>query len=123
VENVVAISINHVAPEHVVLQSLANGQASQTATADQNGASSVSAATAEANPAPESPPQSDQVTAHPGLVALASGTLPSGVGGQVQPNLDGDGARLQALQLQQQLRSLTAPIANQAPQALLALLR
>jgi flagellin len=122
VENVVAISINHRAPEHVVLQNLAGSQASQTAPDDQ--ATAAAGAAAEADPAAETPsPLSDQVTAHPGLVALANGSSQSGVGGLVKPDLDGEAARLQALQLQQQLSTLTAPIANQAPQALLALLR
>lgn len=62
----------------------------------------------------------DQIAAHAGLVAQASQAVqtPATAG-----ELDGDGARLLALQVRQQLSSHTLSIANQAPQALLSLLR
>ncbi len=66
---------------------------------------------------------SDQVSAHPGLLALAGGSALGATGNLVTSDLDGEGARLQALQVQQQLSGQSASIANQAPQALLALLR
>jgi flagellin len=118
-ESVVAININPYAPPQVAPQDLTSSQGSQTAPGGQAGD-----AAAGVEPAPDAlPSQSDQVAVHAGLVALASGTLPSGVGGLVTPDLDGEGARLQALQLQQQLSTQSVSIANQAPQALLALLR
>ena len=118
-ESVVAININPYTPTQVAPQDLTNSQGPQTASEGQ-----VGDGTAGAEPTADVlPSQSDQVTAHAGLVALASGALPSGVGGLVKPDLDGEGARLQALQLQQQLSTQSVSIANQAPQALLALLR
>jgi flagellin len=54
---------------------------------------------------------------------LANTTAGNAVGGLINPDLNGEGARLQALQLRQQLGAQTTSIANQAPQALLALLR
>ena len=118
-ESVVAININPYAPAHIAPQDLTGSQSSLTAPESLAGDG-----TAGVEPASEAlPSQSDQVTAHAGLVALASGALQSGVGGLVTPDLDGEGARLQALQLQQQLSTQNVSIANQAPQALLALLR
>jgi flagellin len=118
-ESVVAININPYAPTQIAPQDLTSNRGSQTTPGDQAGD-----ATASAEPASEVlPAQSDQITAHAGLVALASGALQSGVGSLVAPDLDGEGARLQALQLQQQLSVQSVSIANQAPQALLALLR
>ena len=64
---------------------------------------------------------SDQIAAHAGLVAQASQALRTG--GGTTSDLDGDGARLLALQVRQQLSAHTLSIANQAPQALLSLLR
>lgn len=61
--------------------------------------------------------QADSITAHGGLLAQAAG---QGGGGS---NLDADGARLQALQIQQQLAGSDVSIANQAPQLVLALFR
>jgi flagellin len=67
--------------------------------------------------------QANLIAGHAGLVAQASGALQSGGANQVNAGLDGESASLQALQVQQQLAALNAPIANQAPQTLLSLLR
>ena len=61
--------------------------------------------------------QANQITAHGGLLAQASGLT----GGASNP--DADGAKLAALQIQQQLAGETQSIANQAPQQVLALFR
>jgi hypothetical protein len=118
-ESVVAININPYTPAQGAPQDLTSSQGSQTVPEGQ-----VGDGTAGVEPTPEVLPSlSDQITAHAGLVALANGAQQSGVGGLVTPDLDGEGARLQALQLQQQLSVQSVSIANQAPQALLALLR
>jgi hypothetical protein len=115
------ISINPHSSPLVTPQDLVGNSNSQTAAsptvASQNGGPLAG------DQSETSPPVSDQITAHAGLVALAQGGAQGGVGGLVNPDLDGEGARLQALQLQQSLGAHTASIANQAPQALLALLR
>lgn len=110
------ISINTNTPAQIAAQDLAGNPSAQPATGVQSDGSSPASDAAV-------PSQSDQITAHAGLVALASGALQEADGGLVNPDLDGEGARLQALQLQQQLSGQTVSIANQAPQALLALLR
>jgi flagellin len=63
--------------------------------------------------------QSDQIHGHLGAV----GQLQSALAGGQPADLDADGARLQALQLQQALSGQGAGLANQAPQALLSLFR
>jgi len=118
-ETVVAININPYAPAQISPQELTGNSESSTSPSNHAGAPSAGADTS----SEASPTLSDQVSAHAGLVALASGALQAGAGGLVNPDLDGEGARLQALQLQQQLSVQTVSIANQAPQALLALLR
>ena len=47
----------------------------------------------------------------------------SGIGALVDANMEDASARLQALQVQQQLATQSLAIANQAPQALLTLFR
>jgi flagellin len=61
--------------------------------------------------------QANQITAHGGLMAQVSGLT----GGASNP--DADGAKLAALQIQQQLADAGQSIANQAPQQVLALFR
>ena len=63
--------------------------------------------------------QAAQIQTHLGVVTQLSGALSD----QTTPDLDADGARLQALQVQQALAGLSQGIANQAPQALLSLFR
>jgi len=65
--------------------------------------------------------QSQAIESHLGLVAQAGQALSSGVAGQVNGGLDGDGARLAALQVQQQLTLTNASIGNTAPNAILSL--
>ncbi len=52
-----------------------------------------------------------------------SDNLDSGVGAMVDANMEEEAARLQALQVQQQLASQSLSIANQAPQNILSLFR
>ena len=49
--------------------------------------------------------------------------LDSGVGSMVDANMEGEAARLQSLQVQQQLATQSLSIANQAPQNILSLFR
>lgn len=56
------------------------------------------------------------------LTAL-SDRLDSGVGSMVDANMEEEAARLQSLQVQQQLSSQALSIANQAPQNILSLFR
>jgi flagellin len=65
--------------------------------------------------------QSDSIQSNLALVAQA-GLASNGMSG-VDPSLDSDGARLTALQVQQQLAVGGESIGNQAPQAILALFR
>jgi flagellin len=65
--------------------------------------------------------QSDAIQGNLALVAQAG--LSSSGSSLVNPNLDGDGARLAALQVQQQLSIGGESIGNQAPQAILSLFR
>jgi flagellin-like hook-associated protein FlgL len=57
------------------------------------------------------------------LALVAQAGLASSGSGLVNPNLDSDGARLAALQVQQQLSLGGASIGNQAPQTILSLFR
>jgi flagellin len=50
-------------------------------------------------------------------------SLKSGIGSMVDANMEEASARLQALQVQQQLATQSLSIANQAPQNILALFR
>ncbi|MFN4129994.1 MAG: flagellin, partial [Paracoccaceae bacterium] len=50
-------------------------------------------------------------------------SLKSGIGSMVDANMEEASARLQALQVQQQLATQSLSIANQAPQSILALFR
>ena len=65
--------------------------------------------------------QSQAISDHLTLVAQASDSQT--VAGRVDGGLDSDGARLLALQVQQQLQGAGASIANQAPQSILSLFR
>jgi flagellin len=63
--------------------------------------------------------QSEQIQGHLSVV----GQLQSALSGGQSADLDADGARLQALQLQQALSGQGSGLASQAPQALLSLFR
>lgn len=57
------------------------------------------------------------------FVSKLSDSLTSGIGALVDANMEEASARLQALQVQQQLATQSLSIANQAPQSILALFR
>ncbi|CAL1692377.1 Flagellin [Brevundimonas subvibrioides] len=65
--------------------------------------------------------QAKQISAHSTFVTKLSDTLESGIGNLVDADLAKESARLQALQVQQQLGAQALSIANQAPQIILSL--
>jgi flagellin len=65
--------------------------------------------------------QAKQITAHNTFVSKLSDTVESGIGNLVDADLAKESARLQALQVQQQLGVQALSIANQAPQIILSL--
>jgi len=65
--------------------------------------------------------QGQAIESHLSVLAQAGLALSPGVAGAVNGGLDGDGARLTALQVQQQLSLSTGGIASQSPNAILAL--
>lgn len=67
--------------------------------------------------------QAKQIEAHNGFVSKLMDTLESGIGNLVDADLAKESARLQALQVQQQLGAQSLSIANQAPQIILSLFR
>lgn len=67
--------------------------------------------------------QSSQISAHITFVGKLSDTLTAGVGSLVDADMAKDSARLQALQVQQQLGAQSLSIANQAPQVVLSLFK
>jgi flagellin len=67
--------------------------------------------------------QAKQIEAHNTFVTKLMDTLESGIGNLVDADLAKESARLQALQVQQQLGAQSLSIANQAPQIILSLFR
>lgn len=65
--------------------------------------------------------QARQISAHRTFVTKLTDTLESGIGNLVDADLAKESARLQALQVQQQLGAQALSIANQAPQIILSL--
>lgn len=65
--------------------------------------------------------QAKQISAHNTFVLKLSDTIESGIGNLVDADLAKESARLQALQVQQQLGAQALSIANQAPQIILSL--
>ena len=65
--------------------------------------------------------QAKQIEAHTTFVSKLTDTLEAGVGNLVDADLARESARLQALQVQQQLGVQALSIANQAPQVILSL--
>jgi len=65
--------------------------------------------------------QAKQISAHNTFVSKLSDTLESGIGNLVDADLAKESARLQALQVQQQLGAQALSIANQSPQVILSL--
>ena len=66
---------------------------------------------------------SKQITTQANFVAKLSDTIETGIGNLVDADLARESARLQALQVRQQLGLQALSIANQAPSAVLALFR
>jgi flagellin len=64
-----------------------------------------------------------QLSAHRDIVAMLSNSQQGGVGPLVDSDLAVESARLQALQVQQQLGGQPLSIANQAPQQILQLFK
>jgi flagellin len=67
--------------------------------------------------------QSNQISAHSAFVSQLSDTLNTGIGNLVDADMAAESARLQALQVQQQLSVQAVQIANSAPQTILSLFR
>ncbi|WP_374275040.1 flagellin [Brevundimonas sp.] len=67
--------------------------------------------------------QGKQIAAHNTFVSKLQDTLETGIGNLVDADLAKESARLQALQVQQQLGAQALSIANQAPQIILSLFR
>lgn len=67
--------------------------------------------------------QSSQLSAHASFVSQLSDTLQSGVGDLINVNMGAESAKLQALQVQQQLSVQGLSVANQAPSVILSLFR
>ena len=67
--------------------------------------------------------QGKQIEAHLGFIGKLTDVLETGVGNLVDADLAKESARLQALQVQQQLGAQALSIANQAPQIVLQLFR
>jgi flagellin len=67
--------------------------------------------------------QAKQITAHSDFVGKLSDTLLTGVGNLVDADLAKESAKLQALQVQQQLGAQALSIANQSPQMILQLFK
>ena len=67
--------------------------------------------------------QAKQIEAHNSFVSKLVDSLESGIGNLVDADLAKESARLQALQVQQQLGAQALSIANQAPQVILSLFR
>ena len=65
--------------------------------------------------------QAKQISAHNTFVSKLSDTLESGIGNLVDADLAKESARLQSLQVQQQLGAQSLSIANQSPQIILSL--
>ena len=67
--------------------------------------------------------QSNEIAAHTTFIGKLQDTLQTGVGNLVNANMATESAKLQALQVQQQLGVQALSIANQAPNAILSLFK
>ena len=67
--------------------------------------------------------QSNEIAAHTTFIGKLQDTLQTGVGNLVDANMATESAKLQALQVQQQLGVQALSIANQAPDAILSLFK
>lgn len=95
-----------------------------TATAAQAVLSQVdSSITAVNNALSELGSQSNQITAHSTFISQLSDSMNTGIGNLVDADMAAESARLQALQVQQQLSVQSVQIANNMPQTILSLFR
>ena len=67
--------------------------------------------------------QANEISSHTTFIGKLQDVLQTGVGNLVNANMATESAKLQALQVQQQLGIQALSIANQAPQAILALFK
>ena len=67
--------------------------------------------------------QASQISAHTAFVSQLSDSLQSGVGDLVNANMGAESAKLQALQVQQQLSVQSLSVVNQSPAVILSLFR
>jgi flagellin len=67
--------------------------------------------------------QSNQITSHSTFVSKLTDSLTTGIGNLVDADMASESAKLQALQVQQQLGAQALSIANQAPQVILSLFK
>src|SRR5690606_21551658 len=67
--------------------------------------------------------QAKQIESHTKFVAKLTDVLTAGIGNLVDADLAKESAKLQALQVQQQLGTQALSIANSAPQVILSLFR
>lgn len=67
--------------------------------------------------------QANQLSAHAAFVSQLSDTLQSGIGDLINANMGAESAKLQALQVQQQLSVQSLSVVNQAPSVILSLFR
>ena len=67
--------------------------------------------------------QSNEISAHTTFIGTLQDTLQTGVGNLVDANMATESAKLQALQVQQQLGVQALSIANQAPDSILSLFK
>jgi flagellin len=65
--------------------------------------------------------QAKQIEAHNKFITKLNDTLEAGIGNLVDADLAKESARLQALQVQQQLGAQALGIANQSPQLILSM--
>jgi flagellin len=95
-----------------------------TATAAQTILSQVSSAITAVNDAlSELGAQSNQIDSHLTFVAQLTDSLNTGIGNLVDADMAAESARLQALQIQQQLSLQAIQVANASPQTILSLFR
>jgi flagellin len=95
-----------------------------TATAASNILTQVDAAISAVNNAlSELGSQSNQISSHSAFISQLSDTLNTGIGNLVDADMAAESARLQALQVQQQLSVQSVQIANSSPQTILSLFR
>ena len=113
-----SISVQSNLAANLPMKNLTNGSDAKTSTA-------ADADAGQAGATPESPSvvMSRQLSAHLDLVSILNQSQQSGVGSLVNSTLETDTAKLQALNLQQQLASQPLSIANGTPSLILQLFK